>query len=555
MLSDVEIARRTVGEPISRTAAKLDLGLEDIEPYGADKAKVSLSVLSRPPRNPDSKLILLTGITPTPAGEGKTTTAIGLADALMRQGHLTAVAIREPSMGPCFGLKGGAAGGGYSQVIPMVDINLHFTGDFHAITSAHNLLAAVVDNHIHRGNLLGIDIYSLMWRRVMDMNDRSLRQVITGVGGRTNGPPREAGFDITTASEVMALLCLAQDLEDLKRRLAAIVVGLDRDAGKVTADDLRAAGAMAVLLKEAVKPNLVQTLEGTPAFVHGGPFGNIAHGCNSALATRMGLNLADYVVTEAGFGSDLGAEKFFNIKCRSAGLTPACAVVVVTIRALKMHGGVPKSNLADPDPEAVARGLDNLWKHCENVEAHGVAPVIAINKFPADSREEVDLLLSECTRRGYRAAVADHWARGGEGAEDLATAVLETISEKPPTFHHLYSLEMSLEEKIDIIARTIYGASGVNFTPEAQKQLALISDLGYGGLPVCMAKTQNSLSDNSALLGRPTGFRVTVRDARVSAGAGFVVALTGTIMTMPGLPATPAVEIIDLDNGEVVGLS
>ena len=555
MLSDVEIAQQAVPEPITAVAGRLGLGDTDIELYGPVKAKVTMDAIRRFQERPDGKLILVTGITPTPAGEGKTTTTIGLGDALRRMGHSACIAIREPSLGPCFGLKGGATGGGYAQVIPMVDINLHFNGDFHAITSAHNLLSALLDNHIHRGDAFNIDPYEVMWRRVIDMNDRSLRAIVTGLGGKANGLPRETGFDITTASEVMALLCLAADLEDLKERLARIVVALDRQGNPVTAEALKASGAMAVLLRDAIKPNLVQTLEGTPAFVHGGPFGNIAHGCSSVIATRLALKLADYVITEAGFGSDLGAEKFFNIKCRTAGLTPACAVVVATVRALKMHGGAGRDRLDQPDLPALERGLENLWKHCENVELHGVPPVVAVNRFESDSGEELDLLLERCRDRGIPAALAEHWRLGGQGAEGLARAVLETIAARPSQFRFLYELDRPIEEKVETIARQVYGADRVVFTLEAEKKLALISRLGFARLPVCMAKTQNSLSDDPGLLGRPTGFRLTVRDARVSAGADFVVIYTGTILTMPGLPPRPAAEKMQLVDGQVVGLS
>jgi len=555
MLSDVEIAQQAVPEPITAVAGRLGLADTDIELYGPVKAKVTMDAIRRFQERPDGKLILVTGITPTPAGEGKTTTTIGLGDALRRMGHSACIAIREPSLGPCFGLKGGATGGGYAQVIPMVDINLHFNGDFHAITSAHNLLSALLDNHIHRGDAFNIDPYEVMWRRVIDMNDRSLRAIVTGLGGKANGLPRETGFDITTASEVMALLCLAADLEDLKERLARIVVALDRQGNPVTAEALKASGAMAVLLRDAIKPNLVQTLEGTPAFVHGGPFGNIAHGCSSVIATRLALKLADYVITEAGFGSDLGAEKFFNIKCRTAGLTPACAVVVATVRALKMHGGAARDRLDEPNLPALECGLENLWKHCENVELHGVPPVVAVNRFESDSDEELDLLLQRCRDRGIPAALAEHWRLGGEGAEGLARAVLETIAARPSRFRFLYDLDRPIEEKVETIARQVYGADRVVFTLEAEKKLALISRLGFGRLPVCMAKTQNSLSDDPGLLGRPTGFRLTVRDARVSAGAGFVVIYTGTILTMPGLPPRPAAEKMQLVDGQVVGLS
>ena len=554
MISDVEIAQQAVPKPIVEIARGLGLSEEDLETYGRYKAKVSLGASGGRAGQPDGKLVLMTAITPTPAGEGKTTTTCGLGDALRRLGRSSAIAIREPSLGPCFGLKGGAAGGGYAQVIPMEDINLHFTGDFHAITTAHNLLAAMVDNHVHHGNARNVDPLAIVWRRVMDMNDRSLRNIVTGLGGRTNGMPREAGFDITTASEIMALLCLASDLDDLQARLAKMVVALDRDGCPVTAADIHADGAMTVVLKDAIKPNLVQTLEGTPAFIHGGPFGNIAHGCSSVIATRMALKLADFVVTEAGFGTDLGAEKFLNIKCRAAGLKPSCAVIVATVRALRMHGGVAKSALAAPDVPALEKGADNLWKHCENVAAHGLPAVVAINRFPTDTDEEISTLLKLCAQRGHPAALAEHWAKGGEGAEQLAEMVLDTIENRPPDYHPLYELDQPLRAKIEIIAREMYGAAGVDYTLEARKKLADLEKLGFGGLPVCMAKTQNSLSDDALLIGRPSGFQITVRDAKVSAGAGFVVVLAGTIMTMPGLPSSPAAERMGIEDGKVFGL-
>ena len=554
-LTDVEIAQAAQPRPITDVARDLGLSDEDLELYGRYKAKISLGVLEETADRAYGTLILVTAITPTPAGEGKTTTTVGLGDALRRMGKSVAIAIREPSLGPCFGIKGGAAGGGYAQVIPMADINLHFTGDFHAVTSAHNLLAAMLDNSLYQGNPLNIDPYSITWKRVMDMNERALRSIIIGLGGKTGGVPRESGFDITTASEVMALLCLAADRKDLEERLSRIVVALDKGGKPVTAADLKAAGAMAVLLKDAIKPNLVQTLEGTPAFVHGGPFGNIAHGSNSIIATKMALKLADYVITEAGFGSDLGAEKFLNIKCRTAGFAPACAVIVATIRALKMHGGVKKDALTVSDPEALARGTENLWKHCENIEAHGLPPVVAINRFPTDSDEEVLRLHELCEQKGYPVALSNVWAEGSKGGVELARLVLETIERKPSHFHPLYPLEMSLKDKIETIARTMYGADGVDYTPEAEKKLAEIEKLGFGSLPVCSAKTQNSLSDDPSVVGRPRNYRITVRDARVSAGAGFVVIYTGNIMTMPGLPKVPAAERIGFDDqGNIVGL-
>lgn len=554
-LTDVEIAQAVKARPITEIAGKLGLSEEDLELYGRYKAKVSLEVFDQNSTRPDGKLILVTAITPTPAGEGKTTTTVGLGDALRQMGKSVAIAIREPSLGPCFGIKGGAAGGGYAQVIPMEDINLHFTGDFHAITTAHNLLSAMLDNSLFQGNLLNIDPNSITWKRVMDMNERALRNIVIGLGGKMGGVPRESGFDITTASEIMALLCLSKDRKDLEDRLARIVVALDKEGNPITAADLKASGAMAVVLKDAIKPNLVQTLEGTPAFVHGGPFGNIAHGSNSIIATKMALKLADYVVTEAGFGSDLGAEKFLNIKCRTAGLAPAVAVVVATIRALKMHGGVKKDELSVSNPDALARGIENLWKHCENMAAHGLSPVIAINRFPTDSDEEVTKLYELCEAEGYPVALSNVWAEGGKGGTDLAKLVIDTIEQNPSNFHTLYPDDMSLKEKVETIARVVYGADGVDYTPEASKKLAQIEKLGFSHLPVCSAKTQYSLSDDATLLARPQGFRITVKDAKVSAGAGFVVVYTGNIMTMPGLPKVPAAEHITFDDkGNITGL-
>lgn len=554
MLTDVEIAQQAQAKHIRNIAAELGLSEEDLATYGRDKAKISLDVLERPTDRPDGKLILVTAITPTPAGEGKTTTTVGLGDALRRMGKSTCIAIREPSLGPCFGIKGGAAGGGYAQVIPMADINLHFTGDFHAITTAHNLLSAMLDNHIHQGNELDIDVHTITWKRVMDMNERALRDIVIGLGGKTNGIPRQSGFDITTASEVMALLCLATDRADLERRLANIVVALNRSGQPVTAKDLNASGAMAVVLKDAIVPNLVQTLEGTPAFVHGGPFGNIAHGCNSIIATQMALKLADYVVTEAGFGSDLGAEKFFDIKCRVAGLKPVTAVVVATIRALKMHGGVPLNALGENNPEAVVKGVANLEKHCENVRNVGLEPIIAINKFPTDTDEEIEALSDCCEKMGTPWALSDVWAAGGAGGHDLAELVL-TACEHESDFHPAYSADLPITEKIDLIARQFYGADGVDILPVAMNQIKQIEALGFGNLPVCIAKTQNSLSDNAKLIGRPSGFQILVREAKVSAGAGFVVIYAGNIMTMPGLPKSPAAAKIGMnEDGEIFGL-
>lgn len=505
---------------------------------------------------PDGKLILTTAITPTPAGEGKTTTAVGLADGLNRLGKKVMVALREPSLGPVFGIKGGAAGGGYAQVVPMEDINLHFTGDIHAVGAANNLLAAMVDNHIHQGNRLGIDPRRVTWRRALDMNDRQLRQIVSGLGGRPNGVPREDGFDITVASEIMAVLCLAKDFADLKERLARIVVGYTYEGKPVTAGDLKAAGAMTVLLKEALKPNLVQTLEGTPAFVHGGPFANIAHGCNSVVATRLGLKLADYVVTEAGFGADLGAEKFCHIKCRSAGLKPDAVVIVATIRALKYNGHVPREELDKENLAALEEGLPNLLKHVENItQKFGLPAVVAINRFPTDTDREIELVREACGRLGVRAVLSDVWARGGAGGEELARAVLELIDKGENNFRFLYDLDLSLKEKIETVAKEIYGAGQVAYTKQAEEELAFLEGLGYGKLPVCMAKTQASITDDPTVRGAPRGFTVTVRQARISAGAGFVVALTGTIMTMPGLPRVPAAEAIDIaPDGRIEGL-
>jgi formate--tetrahydrofolate ligase len=553
--SDLEIAQSVTPRPVTEIAQQLGLGQDDLEQYGKYIGKVSLDVLTERADRPDGKLILVTAVTPTAAGEGKTTTTVGLGDALRQLGESVVVAIREPSLGPCFGVKGGAAGGGYAQVVPMEDINLHFTGDFHAVTTAHNLLSAMLDNSLFQGNPLEIDPYSITWKRVMDMNERALRSIVLGIGGKTGGVPRESGFEITAASEIMALLCLSSDIKDMQERLSRLVVGLNKAGKPVTAAALKAAGAMAVVLKNAIKPNLVQTLEGTPTFVHGGPFGNIAHGSNSIIATRTALKLADYVVTEAGFGSDLGAEKFLNIKCRTAGLKPVCAVVVATIRALKMHGGVKKDALSVSNPAALAEGINNLWKHCENMQAFGLTPVIAINKFPTDSNEEVSRLLELCKEKGYAVALSDVWAAGGKGGEELAKVVLQTIKKTPSNFQPLYPLDMKLKEKIETIARKVYGADGVIYEGQAEKKLALYEDLGFGKLPICSAKTQYSLSDNAALLGRPKGFKISVRDAKVSAGAGFVVVYTGDIMTMPGLPKAPAAEKIGFDEqGTVVGL-
>lgn len=554
MLTDVEIAQRATPRHIKEVAAELGLVENDLVFYGSDKAKVSLQAIGKR-TEPDGRLILVTAITPTPAGEGKTTVSVGLGDALRRLGKKTCIAIREPSLGPCFGMKGGAAGGGYAQVVPMADINLHFTGDFHAITTAHNLLAALLDNSLHQGNTLNIDPYSINWKRVMDMNERTLRDIVIGLGGKVNGVPRQSGFDITTASEIMALLCLASDRADLENRLARVLVALDKFGSPITAGDLQANGAMAVVLKDAIVPNLVQTLEGTPAFVHGGPFGNIAHGCNSVIATRAALKLADYVITEAGFGSDLGAEKFFDIKCRIADLKPAAAVVVATIRALKMHGGVPLAELADNNPDAVLKGMENLEKHCENVRNVGLEPIVAINKFSTDTDPEIAALSSVCEKMGVSWALTDVWANGGQGGVDLAKLVIDA-AEAESDFTPAYALDLSIKEKIETVARKFYGADGAEYTAAAIKQIADIERLGFDNLPICIAKTQNSLSDNTKAIGRPRDFKINIRGARISAGAGFVVIYAGDIMTMPGLPKTPAAVNMSINAaGEISGLS
>ena len=541
--------------PVEDIAAGLGLSRGELVMYGSDKAKVRLSALKDRQDRPDGKLVLVTAITPTPAGEGKTTTTVGLGDALHRLGKKTVLALREPSLGPVFGIKGGAAGGGYAQVIPMEDINLHFTGDMHAIGAANNLLAAMLDNHIHQGNALGIDTRRITWKRCVDMNDRQLRQITDGLGGRLNGVPREDGFDITVASEIMAILCLARDIPDLKEKLAAIVVGYTRDEQPVTAGQLKAQGAMAALLKDAIQPNLVQTLEGTPAFVHGGPFANIAHGCNSVTATRMALKLGDYVITEAGFGADLGAEKFLDIKCRKAGLRPDAVVIVATVRALKHHGGAEKGRLGEENLEALERGLPNLLKHIENITVKfGLPAVVAVNRFPTDTEAELALVRSKCAEAGANVALSEVWAKGGEGGLELAREVLR-LTEEPNHFTMMYEDSLPLKEKIAAVVREIYNGDGVDFTPAASRELDKLEALGFGHLPVCMAKTQYSLSDNPALLGWPSGFRVTVRGVRLAAGAGFVVVLTGDIMTMPGLPKVPAAEAIDVDeNGKISGL-
>lgn len=554
MLSDVEIAQQAKPRHIRDVAADLQLTEDDLRLYGTDKAKVTLEAIQKRSDNPDGKLILVTAITPTPAGEGKTTVTVGLGDALRKIGKKTCIAIREPSLGPCFGVKGGAAGGGYAQVIPMADINLHFTGDFHAITTTHNLLAAMMDNSLHQGNPLDIDPYSITWKRVMDMNERALREIVVGLGGKANGVPRQSGFDITTASEIMALLCLSRDREDLENRLSRVMIGLSKTGNPVTAKDLQASGAMSVVLKDAIVPNIVQTLEGTPAFVHGGPFGNIAHGCNSIIATKAALKLADYVVTEAGFGSDLGAEKFFDIKCRVGDLHPVTVVVVATIRALKMHGGVPISQLTDNNPEAVLRGIENLEKHCENVRVVGLEPIVSINKFHTDTDEEIAALSESCQKMGVKWALTDVWGAGGEGGKALAEMVI-AASQGESTFAPAYPDEMPIKHKVEVVAQRFYGADGAVFSPTAEKQIADIERLGFGNLPVCIAKTQNSLSDDAKLFGRPRGYSINVREAKVCAGAGFVVIYAGNIMTMPGLPKVPAATKIGMtQDGEIFGL-
>ncbi|WP_242186474.1 formate--tetrahydrofolate ligase [Sphingomonas sp. CARO-RG-8B-R24-01] len=553
MLSDIAISRAATLHPISAIGAAAGIPPEAVEPYGHFKAKIDLTRL--PAATSTGKLILVTAINPTPAGEGKSTTSVGLADALNRTGRKTMLALREPSLGPCFGTKGGATGGGYAQVVPMEDINLHFTGDFHAITSAHNLLAAMIDNHVHWGNALDIDVRRIVWRRVLDMNDRALRDIAQSLGGPANGFPRESGFDITVASEVMAILCLADDLHDLEARLGRIVVAYTRDRQPVTARDLKADGAMAVLLAQAIKPNLVQTLEGTPALIHGGPFANIAHGCNSVIATRTALGLADYVVTEAGFGADLGAEKFFDIKCRQAGLKPAATVIVATVRALKMNGGVAKADLSAPDVDAVRRGGVNLARHIENVRAFGVPVVVAVNRFDSDTPEEFEAIRAIAAAQGCEAVLCTHWAEGGAGAEALAEAVVALCDHMPGQFAPLYADDLSLFDKINTVATRIYRAEEAVADPSVLAQLARWEAAGFGHLPVCMAKTQYSFSTDPAKLGAPTGHVVPVREVRLSAGAGFVVAICGEIMTMPGLPRVPAAEGIRFGAlGEIEGL-
>lgn len=554
--SDIEIAQATVMQPIEKVAASIGVSMDDIEFYGKYKAKIDYNLLKKYEGKQDGKLILVTAITPTPAGEGKTTTTVGLGDALQKIGKKTVIALREPSLGPVFGVKGGAAGGGYAQVVPMEDINLHFTGDFHAIGAANNLLAAMIDNHIYQGNLLGIDTRKITWKRCVDMNDRQLRFIVDGLNGKANGLPREDGYDITVASEVMAILCLSKDLDHLKEKLQNIIIGYTRDDQPVTAGQLKAHGAMAALLKDALKPNLVQTLEHTPAFIHGGPFANIAHGCNSLMATRMALKLADYVVTEAGFGADLGAEKFLDIKCRIGNLKPSAVVIVATVRALKHHGGVLKADLNQENLELLEKGIPNLLKHIENITVKfGLPAVVAINRFPTDTEAELELIRAKCKEYGANVALSEVWGKGSDGGIELAEEVVRIADAHTAGHNFIYPDDMSLKAKIEKIVTDVYGGDGTDFAPAAVKELAKIEEMGFGHLPVCMAKTQYSLTDDPKVLGWPKGFRVTVRNAKVSAGAGFVVALTGEIMTMPGLPKVPAAESIDVDStGRIIGL-
>ena len=553
-MTDIEIAQSVQMKNINDIAETAGIDGKYIEQYGNYKAKIDLSIINEC-KNDEGKLVLVTAITPTPAGEGKTTTTIGLADGMKKIGKNVIVALREPSLGPVFGVKGGAAGGGYAQVVPMEDINLHFTGDFHAIGAANNLLAAMLDNHIHQGNELGIDIRRITWKRCVDMNDRQLRYITDGLGGRTNGVPREDGYDITVASEIMAVLCLANSISDLKERLSKIIVAYTYEGKPVTAGQLKAAGAMTALLKDAIKPNLVQTLEGTPALVHGGPFANIAHGCNSVIATRLAMKLGDYAITEAGFGADLGAEKFLDIKCRFAGFKPSAVVLVATIRALKMHGGIEKANLNTENLQALEKGMPNLLKHLSNItDVYKLPCVVAVNKFPTDTDAEVELVINKCKELGVNVVLSDVWAKGGEGGVELAKEVV-ALCEKSNNFTFCYDVDETIENKIDAIVKKIYGGDGVSFTPAAKKQIAALTELGYDKLPVCMAKTQYSFSDDMKKLGAPSGFTVTVRNIKISAGAGFIVALTGDIMTMPGLPKVPAAEKIDVDeNGVISGL-
>ena len=554
-LTDIEIAQQCQMKPITEIADKAGIDRKYLEQYGNYKAKIDLSLVKENTK-PNGKLILVTAITPTAAGEGKTTTTIGLADGMARIGKNVCVALREPSLGPVFGVKGGAAGGGYAQVVPMEDINLHFTGDFHAIGAANNLLAAMLDNHIHQGNALGIDTRRITWKRCVDMNDRQLRFVTDGLGGRINGVPREDGFDITVASEIMAVLCLASDITDLKNRLSNIIVGYTFNEEPVTAGQLNAAGAMAALLKDAIKPNLVQTLEGTPALVHGGPFANIAHGCNSVTATKLALKLGDYAITEAGFGADLGAEKFLDIKCRMAGLTPSAVVMVATVRALKMHGGLDKKALGEENLEALEKGIPNLLRHVANIKnVYKLPCVVAVNRFPTDTDNEINFIIEKCKDLGVNVVLSNVWAEGGKGGEEMAREVVRLCEEEKGDFTFSYDLDLTIEEKIDAIVKNVYGGDGVVLTPNAKKQAQKLTEMGFGNCPICMAKTQYSFSDDPTKLGAPNGFTVTVRNLKISAGAGFIVALTGDIMTMPGLPKAPAAERIDIDeNGKITGL-
>lgn len=555
MLTDVQIAQNASMLPIKDVAGQIGLSEDDLELYGKYKAKISLETIKRLENNQDGKLILVTAINPTPAGEGKTTTMIGLAQAMNKIGKKTIVAMREPSLGPCFGVKGGAAGGGYAQVVPMEDINLHFTGDIHAITTANNLISAMLDNSLQQGNPLNIDERQIVWKRVVDLNDRALRHIVVGLGGKANGVPREDGFDITVASEIMGILCLANDLSDLKSRVARIIVAYTRDGSPVTVEDLKATGAVTLLLKDAIKPNLVQTLDHTPVFVHGGPFANIAHGCNSVMATKLALKLAPYTVTEAGFGADLGAEKFLDIKCRQAGLKPDAVVIVATVRALKMHGGMDKKELANENLEALRKGIANLEKHIENITKYGLPAIVAINAFPTDTKAELDLLEEICNAKGVKVALSEVWAKGADGGIELANGLIDLLENKESNFKPIYDLDLPIDEKIKTIAREIYGADDVIFTKKAKTNIKKLTDLGLDKLPICIAKTQYSLSDDASLLGRPTGFNIEINDLIPNTGSGFLVAISGDIMRMPGLPKVPAANNMDiLEDGEIVGL-
>lgn len=555
MLTDVQIAQNASMLPIKDVAGQIGLSEDDLELYGKYKAKISLETIRKLENNQDGKLILVTAINPTPAGEGKTTTMIGLAQAMNKIGKKTIVAMREPSLGPCFGIKGGAAGGGYAQVVPMEDINLHFTGDIHAITTANNLISAMLDNSLQQGNPLNIDERQIVWKRVVDLNDRALRHIVVGLGGKANGVPREDGFDITVASEIMGILCLANDLSDLKSRVARIIVAYTRDGSPVTVEDLKATGAVTLLLKDAIKPNLVQTLDHTPVFVHGGPFANIAHGCNSVMATKLALKLAPYTVTEAGFGADLGAEKFLDIKCRQAGLKPDAVVIVATVRALKMHGGMDKKELANENLEALRKGIANLEKHIENIAKYGLPAIVAINAFPTDTKAELDLLEEICNAKGVKVALSEVWAKGADGGIELANGLIDLLENKESNFKPIYDLNLPIEEKIKTIAREIYGADDVIFTKKAKTNIKKLTDLGLDKLPICIAKTQYSLSDDASLLGRPTGFNIEINDLIPNTGSGFLVAISGDIMRMPGLPKVPAANNMDiLEDGEIVGL-